>query len=222
MMHQLIDKKKNIYIYLFLLFFLSTTFNFNMKNFIEKNFIIKKLDISEDLVVLELNNLINQNILYLNKDEIINILEKYPILSSFKINKIYPNTLKIELNKTKHLAKIIDNDKTFYVGENGKLFEDHNVYLNLPIVRGEVKLEQVNRFLNLLKKTSFNFNDIDFLIFYPLERWDIVFKNNTTLKLPKNNVLKLIKKVEPLLKDQNFNKKIIDLRINNKIILSNE
>ena len=116
MMPQLIDKKKKIYIYFFLLFFLSTIFNFNIKNFFEKNFKIINLESDDDFQVIELNNLINQNILNLNKNEIINYLENYPILNSFKINKVYPNTLKIELNKTKHLAKIIRNNKIFYIG----------------------------------------------------------------------------------------------------------
>ena len=222
MMPQLIDKKKKIYIYFFLLFFLSTIFNFNIKNFFEKNFKIINLESNDDFQVIELNNLINQNILNLNKNEIINYLENYPILNSFKINKVYPNTLKIELNKTKHLAKIIRNNKIFYIGENGKLFQDNIENLKVPTIQGDVKIERVNHFLNLLKKSSFALNEIKFLIYFPSNRWDVVFKNNITIKLPKNNVFKIIKKAELLLKDQNFDKKIIDLRINNKIILINE
>ena len=222
MMPQLIDKKKKIYIYFFLLFFLSTIFNFNIKNFFEKNFKIINLESNDDFQVIELNNLINQNILNLNKNEIINYLENYPILNSFKINKVYPNTLKIELNKTKHLAKIIRNNKIFYIGENGKLFQDNIENLKVPTIQGDVKIERVNHFLNLLKKYSFDLNEIKFLIYFASNRWDVVFKNNITIKLPKNKVLKIIKKAELLLKDQNFDKKIIDLRINNKIILSDE
>jgi len=143
-------------------------------------------------------------------------------LNSFKINKVYPNTLKIELNRTKHVAKIIRNNKIFYIGENGKLFQDDIENLKVPIIQGDVKIETANKFLNLLKKTSFNLSKIKFLIFFPSERWDIVFNNNRIIKLPINNVFKSIKKAELLLKDQNFDKKIIDLRINNMIILSDE
>ena len=222
MMPRSIDKKKNIYIYLFLFLFSSTIFNSNIINFFEKNFKIINLDINDDLIVIELNDLVNQNILSLNKSEIINSLEQYPILNSFKINKVYPNTLKIELNKTKHLAKIIHNEEVFYIGENGKLFQDDIENLKVPIIRGDVKIKTANQFLNLLKKSSFNLNEIKSLIFFPSGRWDIVFENNRIIKLSENNVFKLIKKAELLLKDQNFDKKIIDLRINNKIILSDE
>ena len=58
--------------------------------------------------------------------------------------------------------------------------------------------------------------------FFPSGRWDIIFNNDRTIKLPRKNVFKLINKAELLLKDKNFDKKIIDLRINNKIILSDE
>jgi len=222
MMLQSINKKKKVYIYFFLFFFLSTIFNLNIKDFFDKNFKIINLETNDNLLAVELNNLINQNILNLDKNEITSYLENYPILNSFKINKVYPNTLKIELNRTKHVAKIIRNNKIFYIGENGKLFQDDIENLKVPIIQGDVKIETANKFLNLLKKTSFNLSKIKFLIFFPSERWDIVFNNNRIIKLPINNVFKLIKKAELLLKDQNFNKKIIDLRINNMIILSDE
>ena len=85
MMPRSIDKKKNIYIYLFLFLFSSTIFNSNIINFFENNFKIINLDTNDDLMVIELNDLVNQNILSLNKSEIINSLEQYPILNSFKI-----------------------------------------------------------------------------------------------------------------------------------------
>ena len=222
MMLQQISKKKKIYIYFFLLIFLSTIYNFNIKGFFEKNFKIVNLENNDNSLAYELNNLINQNILKLNKNEISNYLENYPILDSFKINKVYPNKLKIELIRTQHLAKIIYNNEIFFIGENGKLFQDDTKNLEILMIQGNVNIKTVNKFLNLLKKTSFDLSEIKFLIFFPSGRWDIIFNNDRIIKLPRNNVFKLINKAELLLKDQNFDKKIIDLRINNKIILSNE
>jgi len=222
MMPQSIDKKKNIYLYLFLFFLLSTIYNFNIKNFFEKNFTILNIDTNDDLIVLELKDLINQNILNLNKNDIINILEKYPILDSFKINKAYPNTIKMELNRTRHLAKIIHDGKIFYIGKNGKLFKDIDNEIKVPIIQGNVKLELANKFLSLIDKSYFDLNEINFLVFYPSGRWDIILSNNKTIRLPKKNVFKFIQKSALLLKDHKINEKIIDLRINNKIILSDE
>ena len=217
-----ISKKKKIYIYFILLTFLSTIFNFSIKNFFEKNFKIINLENNDNLLFYELNNLVDQNIFKLNKNEIYNYLENYPILDSFKINKVYPNKLKIELIKTKHLAKISYKNQIFFVGENGKLFQDDIENLKIPMIQGDVNIKIVNKFLNLLKNTSFNLNEIKFLNFLPSGRWDIIFNNDRIIKLPRKNVFKLINKAKLLLKDQNFDKKIIDLRINNKIILSDE
>jgi len=219
---QQISKKKKVYIYFFLLIFLTTIYNFNVRVFFEKNFKITDLEKNDNLLVYELNTLINQNILKLNKNEIYNYLENYPILSSFKINKVYPNKLKIELIKTKHLAKINYKNENFFIGENGKLFKDDIENLRVPMIQGDVNIKKINRFLNLLKKTSFDLSEIKFLIFFPSGRWNIIFHNNRVIKLPRKDVFKLLVKAELLLKDQNFNKKIIDLRINNKIILSDE
>ena len=124
--------------------------------------------------------------------------------------------------KTKPIAKTINDNKIFYIGENGKLFQDNIKNLKIPLIKGNFEINKTNKFLNLLKETSFSLSEIKFLIFFPSERWDVIFKDGRTIRLPKNNTHEAIKKVELLLKDGNFNKKTIDLRINNKIIISDE
>ena len=219
MMHQLIGKKKNIYIYLFLFFLLSTINNFNFKIFFEENFKIKNI-ITNDNIVKELKYLIDKNIFFLDKKNITAILENYPILKSFQINKIYPNSLEVKIYRTKHLAMINVGDKTMYIGENGKIFEDKKYQSKLPLIVGDPDIETINYFLNLLKKSNLNSQEIDSLKFYPSKRWDIIFNNKTIIKLPEKNVLFFINKAKKLLNDKKFDKKIIDLRLTNKIILS--
>ena len=90
------------------------------------------------------------------------------------------------------------------------------------MIQGDVNIKTVNKFLHLLTKNSFDLSEIKFLNFLPSGRWDIIFNNDRIIKLPRKNVFKLINKAKLLLKDQNLDKKIIDLRINNKIILSDE
>ena len=218
-MHQLIGKKKNIYIYLFLFFLLSTINNFKLKNFFEDNFRIKNI-VTNDNIVVELKYLMNKNIFYLDKENIKNIFDDYPILKSFQVNKVYPDALDVKIYRTKHLAKIQIGEKVMYVGENGKIFEDKKYDIKIPSISGNPEIETINYFLNLLKKSSLNFEDIDSLKFYPSKRWDIVFNNKKIIKLPEKNILFFINKAEILLKDEKFNKKIIDFRLSNKIILS--
>ena len=48
------------------------------------------------------------------------------------------------------------------------------------------------------------------------------FKNNLIIKLPINSDLKLIETAKLILLNSEIEKKVIDLRIKNKMILSNE
>ena len=60
------------------------------------------------------------------------------------------------------------------------------------------------------------------LRFYKNKRWDLLFSNKLKLMLPSQNVTKSIKIYKKLLdSDILINKKIIDLRITNQIILTN-
>ena len=54
-MHQLIDKKKKILIYLLFLFILSSTFNQELKKFFIKNFLVNKLDYKNLKLNIQLN-----------------------------------------------------------------------------------------------------------------------------------------------------------------------
>ena len=111
-------------------------------------------------------------------------------------------------------------DKTMYIGENGKIFEDKKYQSKLPLIVGDPDIESINYFLNLLNKSNLNYQEIDSLKFYPSKRWDIIFNNKRIIKLPEKNVLFFINKAKKLLNDKKFDKKIIDLRLTNKIILS--
>jgi len=222
-MLQQIDKKKNIYIYLFIFLFLTTISNIDSKNFIKKNFKILNLEIiNKEIKIEELNYLINKNILKLDKEEIIKILEDYPSLNSFKINKVYPNTLRIEFSKTKPLAKIMNNNYIYYLGENGKFFKENNIDYNVPIINGNFNLTLLLKYLKLIKKSSLNLNEISFINFYPSGRFDLIFKSKKIVKFPKKDVFKFMQKAHVFLNDNRFTKKVIDFRINNRIILSNE
>ena len=221
-MHQLIDKKKKILIYLLFLFILSSTFNQELKKFFIKNFLVNKLDYNNLKLNIQLNEIIGQNILTLNKNEIISFIDNYPILHSFQINKIYPNSLKIDFIETDVIAKFYKDGELFYLGENEKFFLINNKNIDVPIIKGFFEINNANNFLKLLKKSELDLKSIDSLISYPSTRWDIVFKNNLIIKLPINSDLKLIETAKLVLLNSEIEKKVIDLRIKNKMILSNE
>ena len=95
-MHQSIDKKNKIIIYVLLLFILSTTNG----NFLEKRksysstineINIEGLSITDNSKIYnQLNNLFYKNILLVGKEEISEVIKKYNIIEAYNAKKIYP------------------------------------------------------------------------------------------------------------------------------------
>ena len=55
--------------------------------------------------------------------------------------------------------------------------------------------------------------------FFQSNRWDLILNNDLIIKFPITNMNEAIKLINKLLKDPSFkNLKIIDLRINNRVI----
>ena len=141
-MHQLIDKKNRILIYLILLFILSTTSNKTLES--QKNYshVIDKINItglssSKNTQLLnELNNIFYRNIFILDKKEVIKIMSKHNIIEEYNVKKIYPSELTIEVKPTKFIAKISGNNQ-LVVGSNGKLIQDDATKETLPYIFGK-------------------------------------------------------------------------------------
>ena len=96
-MHQKIDKKNKIYIYLFIFFLLSTFNNIQIINLSFLKFNIDQIEVSG---LPEKNNLeisqeikkkLIENIFLIKKEFLLKILEKNNLINSFQIKKIYPN-----------------------------------------------------------------------------------------------------------------------------------
>jgi len=94
-MHQLIDKKNKIIIYLLLLFILSTT---SVRFFETQNIYISKvnkinikglINADSSKILSELNDLFYKNILLVNKEEIQKVMNKYNIIEEYSIKKVY-------------------------------------------------------------------------------------------------------------------------------------
>ena len=229
-MRQLINKKK-IYFYFFIFIFLTTAINTNYsKNFL-KYLNVKSIDIIglgfEDQIRLKenLDILKNKNIFLIKNDELLNILQKYNEFEDYKIQKIFPKKLKIEIRKTKYIAKTLIDGKEFLIGENKKFIEFKNYMLDqdLPVVFGNFPIESFINLQENLKKINFDLNVIDNYFYFKSGRWDLETQNNITIKLPLNNQLASLKNFNLLKKKKNLiGDSIIDFRITNKIIISND
>ena len=229
-MLQLIDSKKKLFIYLFLLIFLTTINNQSLSNSGYLKLKINQIKVyglnDEDNFNIseEFNRLISQkNLFFINKDYFVNVLEKNNLVHSFKVRKIYPNSIEVQIQKTKFLAVTNYNEKKFFIGSNGKLIDFQSSDKNLPYVFGKIKIEEFIKFKKIVVNSKFNFEEISELYFFPSGRWDIKTNKGILIKLPQKNLLKLLNLSHDLIANENFkNNKVIDLRIYNSVISTNE
>jgi cell division protein FtsQ len=223
-MHQLIDKKKKIIVYLLFLFILSTT---SAKFVKDKNSYSSKINqiniegLSNNdnaKIASELNNLYYKNILLISKDEIQTIISKYNIIQEYSVKKIYPSTININIKPTKLIARLSNNDQL--VGANGKLIEDKENSEILPYIFGEFDSLNFLKFKKNITQSKFTFAKFKTLYFFPSNRWDILTYDNILIKLPQDNISKSLNLAYKIINNNDFkNKNLIDLRVNNHLII---
>ena len=224
-MHQPIDKKNKIIIYLLFLFILSTT---NLKFVNNKNKLsvsISKINIMglserKNLEILSnLNDFLYKSIFIINKDEIKKILTKHNFIEEFDIKKIYPSTLNIEIKPTRFIARV-SNKGHYLVGANGKLIEDKNNNELLPYIFGEFNSNDILLFKHNIEKSKFAFSNLKTLYFFPSRRWDILTNNDILIKLPQEHVVASLNLSQKIIDNDNFiDNKFIDLRIKNHLVV---
>ena len=216
-------KSKKIFIYFFLLIIFGSITNINLNNI--ELYKIKDVEVSgmnefDNKAVLENILKLNLgNIFFLNKFEIVKVLNSKNSIEEYQIFKKYPSELEIKIEKTKFLAKINIDGKLFFVGSNGKLSKKKITNLDLPYIFGKPQIKEFLKFKYVLDMSSINYNEIKNLYFYQSKRWDLELKNNIIFKLPENVSVESINNILVFLNDNNLeNIKVIDLRVHNQII----
>jgi len=218
-------KSKNIFIYIFFFIFLGTLNNhttFNSNTFKIKNFQIIGLE-NNYKTELE-NNLFNINkfnIFFVNKDYFKLKLNSNSLIETFQVFKIYPSSLDIKIKKTNFLAKLNINGDIFLIGSNGKLTKDFILSDSaiLPFIFGNPKVEEILKIFSIIHTSDFKYENVKNLFFYKSGRIDLELKDNIYIKLPLDNLENVFKKISQLILYNKINKKIIDARVPNQIIL---
>ena len=223
-MHQLIDKKNKVILYLLLLFILSTTSGKFVDSQNSYSTIINQINIeglsSEDnkKIYIELNNLFYKNILLIEKEEIQRVINKFNIIQEHSIKKIYPSTININIKPTKFVARLSNNDQL--VGANGKLIEDKENREILPYIFGQFNTKDFLNFKNNIDQSKFNFTKFKTLFFFPSNRWDILTNDNILIKLSQDNLYESLNLAYKIVHNNDFkNINLIDLRMNNHLII---
>ena len=229
-MLQSINKKK-IYFYLLILLLLSSTFNFKIISKFNKLNLIKHINIvglnekEENILEKNLKIFINKNIFLISKEEIEKILKNYSFIDTYKIAKVFPEDLLVNVTKTQFVGKTILDGEKFYIGKNGKLTKISLVEkeYNLPQVFGSFQVYEFLKLQEMLIKNGFNLDKIKKYYYYKSKRWDIENNDNVLLRLPSENLENSLKNYRTLMKTNKIIKSnLIDLRIKNKIIFTYE
>tara|TARA_B100000886_G_scaffold335689_1_gene293174 strand:+ start:95 stop:769 length:675 start_codon:yes stop_codon:yes gene_type:complete len=216
---------KKIFFYIFLIVFLSTL---NNKFFSEIKFktidkiMIKGLEGKEKRDLLNSLELLNlKNIFFLNKFDLIKKLDSNELIENYIVFKRYPSSLEIRINKTKFLANVFKDGKSFVLGSNGKLIETISKNNNLPNIFGDYNKDSFFNLLKSIKKSNFELSEIKNLYFFKSARWDIETNNNMIIKLPKKNLENSLNLSLDLISSNKFkNIKILDLRQDKQVIIN--
>jgi cell division protein FtsQ len=222
-MHQ--RKGKKILIYFFLLILVGSINNINFSNIKLKEIDnIKVLGLSDkdnSILLKEIKNLNLENIFLINKEKIVEKINSNSLIEKYEIFKRYPSSLDINIDKTKFLAKLNENDKILIIGSNGKLSKNDLFNNHLPFIFGKPDINEFLYFKEIIDQSNFSYDEVKNLYFYSSKRWDIELNNNIIIKLSKDHPKNSLKFAFEFLHNNDFKDiKIIDARIKNQIILN--
>ena len=229
-MRHYIDKKKKFFFLFLTLFFLSSI---NSQLFVEKKqsfYDLKSIEVIglDNTINLEIEKnlsfLKNTNIFFIDREILKDQISKYNYIENYNIIKLYPSKIILELQQTDFLARTIENNEIFLIGSNSKLINNKkfNNYEDLPMVSGKFTTEKFVSLEKIINKSGLEYNNIKEIFFYPSGRIDIKNKDNVLIKFPIKNLETALNQVNKLLNSKNFSNNIIDLRVSNQLILSNE
>ena len=222
-MHLRKSKKILIYFSLFLLIGSINNKSLNNLELAKIKFInISGLDEFENSNLLkQIKNQNLDNIFFINKNRLKKIFDKNTLIENYKIFKVYPYGLNIEIIKTTFLAKINIEGQIYLIGTNGKLTKKYSGSNSLPYIFGKPDINEFLELKKIIDQSQFTFNEIKKLYFFPSKRWDLEIQDNILIKLPNYNIKDSLNYVYEFLNNNKQIKfKTIDIRVKDQIILN--
>ncbi len=218
---------KKSYVGLIVIFFLLTTYspkfdfqsgiNFNIKKIIIlDNDILDDREIKKSLVFLY-----EKNLFFLNEEDIKKALIDKPFLESFSLKKIYPFTIKLNIEEKKPIAILHIKKQKFYISDKGDLinYKETERFEKLPNVFGNGK--NFYLFYKDLQNIDFPIKTVKNFYFFESGRWDLVLRDKKIIKLPNKDYLLSLENFMLSKENKSFsNYKIFDYRIKNQLILN--
>lgn len=161
---------------------------------------------------------IGSNLLSLDLEKIKSNIESNKWIARAIVERILPSTIKIVIDEEKAKAIYIQNQKTFFINDQGKIIEeinDHNISRNYIYLIGDKANTTYGEILDYLYPLDTVYNNIEGLIKVNGRRWDVKLKDNITLKLPESNLEENLTIFEEILQENNLLEYpcVIDLRL---------
>ena len=184
--------------------------------------IINNYLISTNTIDEKMNKIYGKNILFIKRKDIQSLLSSIDFLKKIEVRKKYPDTIIIKVYETKLVAVLFKKDQKYLLDSSSNLipFNTNDLLKNLPSVFGEGAEKNFINFFKKLEKNNFATKRIKNFYYFQIGRWDIQLLNDQKIKLPSNKTTEAIQQIIELLDREDFKKyKVIDLRINDKIIV---
>ena len=226
-MLQLIVRKYRWFILLCFLFFL-TTFNLNNSNFFNLFFKVENVQYNKTMFVDEslkseaMDLIMNKNLFLLDKKKIIDLFYQSPWVEKVEFKKKLPNQLYINITEYFPVAYFKENNQLYLVNNNYKnslVSDDINTddIIKLDNVR---EMSKFKIFLKELSKHS-DFLPVIKEIHYIYEnRWNIILKDGSLVKLGSYNMEAQVENLQLILKNKQIS--TVDMRIINQIIITHD
>tara|TARA_Y100000816_G_C26080444_1_gene569389 strand:- start:984 stop:1676 length:693 start_codon:yes stop_codon:yes gene_type:complete len=221
-----LDKKSKIYLYIFIFLFLSTINNYQILG-ISNAYLIKNIELNNIEINLKkilenkLQTIKGENIFFIKKKEINNKFKDINFLDNITVKKKFPSTLIVNVKKTNLLAITVINNRKYYLGSNGYLidYDIINSKKNLPNYFGAYNKKEFLKLLDLINKINFKIENIKSFYFFPSGRWDLETINGVKIKLANNNLEKNLILSKKIIKKENKNNYVIDLRVKGQVVI---
>ena len=217
-----IDKHFRFFTYFIIVIFLTSINNYNLYN--KKIFNIDRVDVNgfsekkNIMIKNEIKNILGKNIFLIKKNHFKKLFNRNDT-KDLIIKKVYPNKLIINFIPSKPICIILLKDRKIILGDNGKKLNIETIEKKLPKVYGSKDFSNILKVTNMLKLSKLSYDKINEIIFFKSGRFDINLEDKTLIKFPIRYTKEIINYSSYLLNDKRFvNSKVIDLRLENKII----
>ena len=208
--------------------FALTTFNLNNSNFFNLFFKVENVQYNKTLFVEEslkseaMDLLINKNLFLLDKKKIIDLFYQSPWVQKVEFKKKFPNQLYVNITEYFPVAYFKEKNKLYLVNSN---------YKSSP-VSGDINTEDIIKLDNVREMSKFeiflkelskyeNFLPTIKEIHYIYEnRWDIILKDGSLVKLGSYNIEEQVENLQLILKNKQI--RTVDMRIANQIIITHD